>query len=107
MRVFRAILAAAAIGAAAAPAPLRAQNVTNPPASAANPTAPPGQTVAPHAGASGDAAAGTTAAPPAANLAPGSDNGGQLAGQAVPGGTNHAPAATPKAGSFSAPIQKN
>lgn len=84
-----------------------AQNVTNPPGAAATPTAPPPQPVAPHAGAAGNADAATSAPPTAGRTAPGSDNGGQLAGPAVPGGRNHAPAEGTKPGSFSAPIDKN
>ena len=70
------------------------------------PSTVPATPVAPNAGASGDAAAGSTAAPSHGPVV-GSDNGGQLAGSDVPGGRNHAPTEGQPAQSFSGPIKKD
>ena len=61
--------------------------------------------VAPAAGAAGSSDAASSAAPTGRG-ATRSDNGGQLASKAVPGGTNKAPAQGAKSGSCSAPISK-
>ncbi len=62
--------------------------------------------VAPAAGAAGGSDAASTATPGGRHAAVSSDNGGQLASRAVPGGTNKAPAKGAPSGSFSKPIVK-
>ena len=62
--------------------------------------------VAPAAGAAGMSDAASSAAAGGRRAGVASDNGGQLASRAVPGGTNKAPVKGPKPGSFSAPIAK-
>ena len=61
--------------------------------------------VAPNAGAAGQSETAKSASP---STRPGvaSDNGGQLAGSAVPGGVNHAPVTGPNPSSFSGPVKK-
>ena len=78
-------------------------------APAGAPQTPPatGQTVAPAAGAAGTSEAARSSAPPSGHVAAGSDNGGQLAGPDVPGGTNHAPNVGVTPQPFSAPIKKD
>jgi hypothetical protein len=63
--------------------------------------------VAPAAGAAGSSDAGTSAAPSTRRTVKTSANGGQLAGKAVPGGTNKAPTRGKKPGSFSAPAKND
>ena len=74
------------------------------------PPAPPAyvqvQAVAPNAGAAGQSDAARSSATPTGRVAAGSDNGGNRASPAVPGGVNHAPNKGPAPGSFSAPITK-
>ncbi len=107
LRAAAACMTMAAVLLGGRPGPALAQNVTNAPPAAASPTTPQLQPVAPNAGAAGDSAAGASSVPPAGRRAPGSDNGGQLAGSDVPGGRNHAPAEAAPAQSFSAPIKKD
>lgn len=64
------------------------------------------QTVAPNAGAAGQSDAARSSALPSGRVATGSDNGGNLASPAVPGGVNHAPNTGATPGSFSKPIAK-
>jgi hypothetical protein len=64
-------------------------------------------TVAPNAGAAGQAGAATSAVPGGGGRAVRSANGGNLASGAVPGGVNHAPNKGPKNDSFSAPIKRD
>ncbi len=63
--------------------------------------------VAPNAGAAGSSDAGRSAASSTAKSGVASDNGGQLAGPAVPGGVNHAPVTGPTPPSFSGPVKKD
>ncbi len=73
-----------------------------------NPSTPPAyvqvQATAPAAGAAGTSDVAKSSAPPSGRAAAASDNGGQRAGTAVPGGTNHAPDVGKKPDSFSKPI---
>ena len=62
--------------------------------------------VAPNAGAAGSSDVAKSAAPSTAKSGVASDNGGQLAGSAVPGGVNHAPVTGSTPQSFSAPAKK-
>ena len=62
--------------------------------------------VAPAAGAAGSSDTSASASSVGRRTTKPPANGGQLAGPAVPGGTNKAPTTTPKPSSFSAPIKK-
>ena len=63
------------------------------------------QSVAPNAGAAGTSDSAASSAPSTGQGTTRSDNGGQLASKAVPGGTNKAPVTGRKPESFSKPIK--